>query len=441
MNTSSSEVRLFRTLKAPLSVQIEVTENCNHRCTHCYNYWKKGDKCIFENMTFATAKKVADEVINSQVFGVTLTGGEPFLNFDVTMYLVNRFKEAGIQVSINSNLTLITPSIIDELKEANVLGILTSILGDNEEVHDKITCTKGSFLRLLEALEMCKEKNFPVSANMVVTRENLDTIENVAKIVNDYGCVDFTFTIALQPECDIDNSDRYLSVEELKVLFNRSLKVTKRFLYGARCLIEAPYCFLCELDEPSAYQITSCGAGTSSCVIGSNGNVRDCPLNSEIYGNLCLEPLKTIWLRMDKWRTTELIPDDCLSCKLLGECFGGCRRQSYVASHLSSFKANNPMMVKANEDKAFALLQENNLTQTNDVILGNQIQFEFDNMRTEDFGGVVVNGDRRIFLDEEAYNFISSVLSDHKYAISDIGYEYEDFLKSLVFMGFAKTNN
>ena len=98
-------------------------------------------------------------------------------------------------------------------------------------------------------------------------------------------------------------------------------------------------------------------------------------------------------------------------------------------------------MVKANEDKAFALLQENNLTQTNDVILGNQIQFEFDNMRTEDFGGVVVNGDRRIFLDEEAYNFISSVLSDHKYAISDIGYEYEDFLKSLVFMGFAKTNN
>ena len=83
MNTSSSELRLFRTLKAPLSVQIEVTENCNHRCTHCYNYWKKGDKCIFENMTFATAKKVADEVINSQVFGVTLTGGEPFLNFDV----------------------------------------------------------------------------------------------------------------------------------------------------------------------------------------------------------------------------------------------------------------------------------------------------------------------------------------------------------------------
>jgi len=28
-------------LKYPLNAQIEVTEDCNHKCFYCYNYWRE----------------------------------------------------------------------------------------------------------------------------------------------------------------------------------------------------------------------------------------------------------------------------------------------------------------------------------------------------------------------------------------------------------------
>jgi MoaA/NifB/PqqE/SkfB family radical SAM enzyme len=27
-------------LKAPITVQLELTKNCNYLCGHCYNFWR-----------------------------------------------------------------------------------------------------------------------------------------------------------------------------------------------------------------------------------------------------------------------------------------------------------------------------------------------------------------------------------------------------------------
>ena len=35
---------MYKTLKVPLSLQIEVTGRCNIKCIHCYNFWKGDEK-------------------------------------------------------------------------------------------------------------------------------------------------------------------------------------------------------------------------------------------------------------------------------------------------------------------------------------------------------------------------------------------------------------
>lgn len=79
-------------LKYPTSMQIEVTENCNHNCFYCYNHWR--DDNATDNMTREDAEILSDKIINDiKPFHIVLTGGEPLINFDITLYKRNIWKK------------------------------------------------------------------------------------------------------------------------------------------------------------------------------------------------------------------------------------------------------------------------------------------------------------------------------------------------------------
>jgi len=60
-----------------------------------------------------------------KVFHVVLTGGEPFMNFDVLVYALEKFSAAGISTSINSNLMLATPEKVLKLRNTGLDHVLT----------------------------------------------------------------------------------------------------------------------------------------------------------------------------------------------------------------------------------------------------------------------------------------------------------------------------
>lgn len=35
-----SKEPFYKTLSAPITTQVEVTETCNLLCSHCYNFWR-----------------------------------------------------------------------------------------------------------------------------------------------------------------------------------------------------------------------------------------------------------------------------------------------------------------------------------------------------------------------------------------------------------------
>ena len=73
-----------------------------------------------------------------------------------------------------------------------------------------------------------------------------------------------------------------------------------------------------------------CQAGRTVIAVSCNGDVRPCAHNPYPYGNLLKEDLRDIWKKMDDWRSTKYIPEECKGCTWLHRCNGGCRTSAKV---------------------------------------------------------------------------------------------------------------
>lgn len=111
------------------NVMLNVTDQCNFRCRMCFCNW---------DSKFMT-KEIADKAIelamsrkdpNLDKITVTFFGGEPMLNFPLIKYVIDKYKDK-CGYSMTTNGSLLTPEILDYLKENNC-NILFSIDGDKE---------------------------------------------------------------------------------------------------------------------------------------------------------------------------------------------------------------------------------------------------------------------------------------------------------------------
>ncbi len=145
---------LYRKLSAPISVQVEITERCNNSCIYCYNHWREKDKTSFTSLSVDNLSHICDQLISSNVFAVTLTGGEPLLLWRQLSAVIDRLESLNISVSINSNLTIFTQEIAQALKESGLRGILTSFLSYDKLIHDQLTNRVGSWKQAIKGIEI-----------------------------------------------------------------------------------------------------------------------------------------------------------------------------------------------------------------------------------------------------------------------------------------------
>lgn len=97
--------------KIPLTGAFELLPTCNLSCRMCYV--RKSQKEVEEAGGLLPADfflQVADEAMEMGMLFPLLTGGEPFLRQDF-QEIMSGMLERGLQVSINSNGTIISESM------------------------------------------------------------------------------------------------------------------------------------------------------------------------------------------------------------------------------------------------------------------------------------------------------------------------------------------
>lgn len=411
---------MYKRLKAPTVVQFEVTEKCNGRCVHCYNFWRDRDALTVVGRDFPIQK--VDETIKvlaqAEVVHVVATGGEPLLNRKVLYRVIEKATEEGITVGINSNLTCLTWQDAKYFKDHGVTSVLTSILGSNEQKHDAAIQRQGLFTRAVRGINILQDMGIPVGVNMVVTKKNIDDLCNTVKLVKSLGINHLNATKAGCPGNCSDFSELRLNAQEFETYLEDLHDTTKEEGMSCDALESYPLCSVKNVSKYSQVTGRKCLAGVTSMTIAPNGDVRPCSHLDEQYGNIFQEELSVIWKKMDCWANGEFLPTVCTSCKLVKLCGGGCRMDAKTTN--GSIHALDPY---ASPDNVENIAEQLRAREKKEPTKAPE-QFELNpsvRLRAEAFGGAVfVRGRLKGLLDHEGLSIITKMQKGVTYSLGDI---------------------
>lgn len=132
---------------------IEITNQCNLRCKHCYN---ESDAMCDRKMTPEQFQFVVDRLVEKGIKQIQIIGGEPFWNAkflsEELNYAIGKFE----QIEIFTNGTMIPNEWFAYLSK-NKINIALSVYSYDKEEHDKVTGVKGSWEKTNRTISQLKE--------------------------------------------------------------------------------------------------------------------------------------------------------------------------------------------------------------------------------------------------------------------------------------------
>lgn len=404
-------------LQAPTHIELSITERCNHKCRHCYNSFRSsgGRRC---SMSKEQAGKILKQLESACVGYVTLTGGEPLMDQDLLFYMIDNLRKRNIGVGLNSNLTLMTNAILERLKELDFNNtILTSLPGFTSETCDETTQSPGSFSRIRNGIQMCRNAGVRVCVNVVVTKKNLCQLKDLIPFLIETPVDGVAITKVVPPCHSSSVSDYVFSKMDVLAMLDFMQHIREKLHYPVTSLCAIPWC-LAESQEQIKGLSTKCAAGIVSCAINAiSGSVTPCAHNEKSFGCIYEESLGAIWNRMFEYRTLDILPAACKSCKMLYKCGGECRlirsRNTTQKYHLKSIE-NLEIDGPDNHNDA-SYVQKAGLLQISPFV----------RFREEAFGGVISIGPHEFYVKRKLFEYIKDLKTRDIFTFDDIKGEME----------------
>lgn len=194
---------LFR-IKTPINVMWRITNRCNSKCSYCHIYNRKQ-----KELKTSQILKIIDDMKKCGVQRIGFVGGEALLRDDFEK-IIDHVKNKNIYVTLVTNGTLIKDHI-DIIKKLDYVVI--SFDGKLKN-HDKGR-KKGSYYKVIETFDICRDNNIKVMTNTVLNKYNINDIDFILDTVKEYG-FNATFNLlqgdsdSYPSHCDYVKSLNYL---------------------------------------------------------------------------------------------------------------------------------------------------------------------------------------------------------------------------------------
>lgn len=327
---------------APQNVAFMITRRCNLNCLHCS---ASPEQFLREDMDTQEILRVIDELARCQVFRIVITGGEPLIHPDF-FAIVNACLRYPMHVQINTNATLITESVINELKRLSRRPrISVSLDGITAETYDRIR-GPNRFDDMKKGIRMLTAAGFDVRPFAVISRINYRELPQIA---------DFAKTIGARSIKVVDpqvcgrvprhTEEMAVGSDELRQLIEMILAIDTRhpgLLNGGWLEAAHFYRTLKEQKvrdtERGSSAFRNCGAAWIQAAIASDGTVSPCEMAFTYRaGNVRDQPFIEIWRKshvfqaIRRCRGVPLVQVyGCGECKWQHACRGPCPAGGYT---------------------------------------------------------------------------------------------------------------
>lgn len=262
-------------LRIPLTGSIDLTNRCNLSCVHCY---LGEERYATDRGEMDTAKvlSVVDEITDAGCLNLLITGGEPLLRNDF-FEIYRRAKESGLLITIFTNGTLITDSVVALFDDLPPHAVEISLYGASPATYERITGVKGSYDRCLRGIRTLVDHHISVSLKTILMTLNRREFHDIENIAEELG-VKFRFDPSLFPRFDGDRSPVSLRVSPEEA-------VEKEFSDAGRAESWKKYF---EKTRGSVWSdnLYHCGAGVTSFHIDSHGFLKPCLMSSRFSYDL-----------------------------------------------------------------------------------------------------------------------------------------------------------
>lgn len=239
-------------------VFLTLTNKCNLKCKYCYQ-----DSSPSVDTSKELKKqdwiKIIDKLKSMNVKKVSIVGGEPFI-FPKFWELLEYLYKKEFKVKIFTNAHFLNKSGIDILKKYK-FSLSFNLNSSIPEIQDFYQ-EKGSWMKTINAIKLCKEKvSFEIASPL--TKRNYPDIKNFVKLCESLGAKRLRLVPLIPKNKDLDLEK--VSKKEIQEL-DKKLKNIK----GIEVTVG------CRICEGGIYYIT----------IQPDGNITPCTVNKQIIGKV-----------------------------------------------------------------------------------------------------------------------------------------------------------
>ena len=198
-----NSVQSLGTLDGPGIRYVLFLQGCNLRCGCCHN----PDTWDISGGYEADAQEILSKAMRYKSYfsedgGITVSGGEPLLQAEFVRELFRLCHEEGINTCLDTSGSILNDKVIELLAETD--RVLLDIKYTSEEQYKKyVGCSMDTPLRFLDKLE---ELSVPTVLRQVIIpslNDNDENIEKLAKLINNYRCVEKAELLAFKKICKV----------------------------------------------------------------------------------------------------------------------------------------------------------------------------------------------------------------------------------------------
>ncbi|MBR5175085.1 MAG: radical SAM protein [Bacteroidales bacterium] len=323
--------------RIPVSVVLELTYRCNHRCVFCSCPWEAPNSRYPKGRELELKEWISaiDRLYDSGVQSFSISGGEATLK-DCMPDIVKYIHDEGIRRGCANPIVLISNGLAMKeeylhLFKENDVHLSMSLPGyETFREHTGVDNADG----VLRWFSRAKEIGLSTTLNVTVTRMNYHELFETLSMGLINGATSILLNRFLPGGRGLSHmKELTLSNEQINGMMDTAEEVlTEANRYGNLGTEVA----ICSIRSPERYKRLhvgfECAAARGFFVVDPAGKIRTCNHSPRVVGHVLEEPMISDVVYWNLFSRGQCKPSACNGCISADKCDCGCREVAHILS-------------------------------------------------------------------------------------------------------------